>query len=371
MFETVEKTVSEIIDFNKSKTNGSKFTKTFIQENMGDIPVYGASLDETEVSYGYVKDGLEGIKYFKDCLTWNIDGSAGIFYRKGYFSLSEKVIPLIPFENIQDLIDLDFLKYSIMYSKEFAEFGFSNKAGKGKLGEIKINIPIKSDGSFDLEKQKELAKKYKDIEEKKKVLLEKIEILKKYKILIEADTSIATKDVDLNSMITHNNGKANYTKEFCQENKGDIPLYSANNSKPIAYMNKADYNGKYLSYSKNGCAGYISIMEGAFSINGDRCVLTLNKGYEKVDLLYLKYFLEPIFRANIKGRIGINGKNEYTKLNSTMIKKLKIQVPIPIKSDGSFDLEKQQELAMKYANVESIKQNIYNQIKELTSIMVD
>lgn len=86
--------LEEIIDFNV-KTNSSKFTKTFVQENKGDIPVYSASKDYNLVGYGYVKDNLEGVQYFNDCLTWNIDGSIGkVHYRKGRFSLSEKVIPL-------------------------------------------------------------------------------------------------------------------------------------------------------------------------------------------------------------------------------------------------------------------------------------
>ena len=98
--------------------------------------------------------------------------------------------------------------------------------------------------------------------------------------------------------------------------------------------------------------------------------MTINPGYDRVDLDYLKYYLEPIFRANIKGRIGINGKNEYTKLNSTMIKKLNIQVPIPIKSNGEFDLNEQKRLAKKYATIELIKKNLYEQINQLTKISV-
>ena len=66
------------------KTNNSKFTKVFVEKNRGHIPVYGASKNEKTVDYGYIKDNLEGIKYFRDCLTWNIDGSIGkVFLRQG------------------------------------------------------------------------------------------------------------------------------------------------------------------------------------------------------------------------------------------------------------------------------------------------
>ena len=79
-------------------SNGSSFTKTFIKNNSGDIPVYGASKEDEKPSYGYVannaiirekKNGKfqeTKVKYFNDCLTYNIDGFAGyIFYRKGKF----------------------------------------------------------------------------------------------------------------------------------------------------------------------------------------------------------------------------------------------------------------------------------------------
>ena len=51
-----EFSLDKIIDFTKSITNGSEFTKTLINKNKATIPVYGASNDENEVSYGYVKD---------------------------------------------------------------------------------------------------------------------------------------------------------------------------------------------------------------------------------------------------------------------------------------------------------------------------
>ena len=67
--------------------------------------------------------------------------------------------------------------------KELAKhnFGFTNKAGKDKIKDIEIKIPITSKGKFDLEKQREIAEKYKQIEEIKKNVkaeLEKIETIK-------------------------------------------------------------------------------------------------------------------------------------------------------------------------------------------------
>lgn len=177
--------IKDIFDL-KIKTNNSKFTKTFIDKNKGAIPVYSASKFPENVDYGYVKDKLEGVKYFEDCLTWNIDGSIGkVYLRKGRFSLSEKVIPLILQKKYKDNLDLLFLKYAIEmeFSKHY--FGFDNKAGKGKIQEIEISIPTDIKGSFDLDLQKQLAEKFKRIEDIKKSISDELEKISSTEIEFE------------------------------------------------------------------------------------------------------------------------------------------------------------------------------------------
>lgn len=87
----VKKTIHEIFDFSISTNSG--LTKSFVNSHKGTVPVYGASQDLSIPSYGYIQDGLEGIKYFDDCLTYNKDGASGlVFFRKGHFTISEKVV---------------------------------------------------------------------------------------------------------------------------------------------------------------------------------------------------------------------------------------------------------------------------------------
>lgn len=372
MSETVKKAIAEIIDFTKSKTNSSKFTKTFIQEHKGTVPVYGASLIEDEVGYGYVADNLPNVRYFDDCLTWNIDGSTGIFFRKGHFSLSEKVIPLIVFEEIADQIDVLFLKYSIMFSKEFKEFGFSNKAGKGKLGEIEINIHILPNGEYDLETQKELAKQYQDIERQKNILLGKIEELKKSKIVVDYDKSICYKEVPITKLFTPKGGDMKLSKPYCQEHSGEYPVYSGSTTREMfGSIDNFKYDGEYLTWVIDGLAGYVMRLNGKFSITCHRGILVPTDECKNIDLLYVKYILEPIFRKRARGRIGINGKNEYTALKPTHIVNYNDAISIPVDENGEYDLAKQQELAQKYATIETIKQNLQAQVKSLTNIVVN
>ena len=168
--------LSEIFDFSIT-TNSSKFTKTFINNNKGEIPVYGASKNIEDVSYGYIKDNIDGVKYFSDCLTWNIDGSIGLFYRSGRFSLSEKVIPLILKQPYIGKLDLDFLRYTILTEVQKNPFTYTNKGGKTRLGKITISVPIDKNGDYDIDAQRMIAEKYKAIEQYKNEVKARLDIL--------------------------------------------------------------------------------------------------------------------------------------------------------------------------------------------------
>ncbi|MDR0472257.1 MAG: restriction endonuclease subunit S, partial [Treponema sp.] len=131
------------------------------------------------IDYGYVQDNLPNIKYFENCLTWNIDGSIGkVYYRQGRFSLSEKVIPLILQEQYKTKLDVFFLKYIIETTFNKQRFNFNNKAGKSKIKDILIDIPIDTSGEFDLFFQREIAEKYNKAEYLKNIVLKELENIK-------------------------------------------------------------------------------------------------------------------------------------------------------------------------------------------------
>ena len=102
----------------------------------------------------------------------------------------------------------------------------------------------------------------------------------------------------------------------------------------------------------------MATLNGKFSITCHRGILIPKDNRDDIDLLYIKYVTEPIFRKRARGRIGINGKNEYTALKPTHIALYNDSIPIPIKRDGSFDINKQKELAGRYATIETIKNEI-------------
>lgn len=361
---------NEVIHLEKSKLNG-----------IDDVEVLSSSVDKS-FSMGFVSKNLhlhnKPIKIFeaKEGILVSRNGNAGIltYLPKGKYTMNDHAYILFIKPEFNNFLDTFYL--SLQLQSETLKFLSTREGNKNwnitkfmKNGQV--YIPTNSDGKFNLKAQIELANIYKQLEDKKKKLLKRISELEELMIHIDIESDIEYKDVPLNKIVDHINGDAKYTKQWCKDNKGDFPVYSANNNEPISYINHYDYDGEYLTYSKNGCAGYISIINGKFSVNGDRCVMPKKEEFKDiVDIMYLKYYLEPIFRTNKKGRLGDLGKNEFTKLNSTMIKKLNIQVPIPITSDGSFDLEKQKEIANKYRQIDEIKQGLIDKIKSLVEIKV-
>ena len=135
-------------------------------------------------------------------------------------------------------------------------------------------------------------------------------------------------------------------------------------------VNIAEYSGEYLTWCIDGLAGYIMYHNEKFSITCHRGILLPTDKCVDIDLRYIKYVLEPIFRKRKKGREGDMGKNEYTSLKPIAIKRMTDTIPIPVSEDGKYDFQKQKELADKYEQIEEIKRSIAQKILTLSEIIV-
>lgn len=98
-----------------------------------------------------------------------------------------------------------------------------------------------------------------------------------------------------------------------------------------------------------------------FSATNHRGVLVPK--VEGIDLQYIRYVLEPIFRELKMGRAGDNGENEYTSLPPFRVKNAKFS--IPVKEDGTFDLEVQKAIAQKYVFIDQMKDTIREKLDSL------
>ena len=80
--------------------------------------------------------------------------------------------------------------------------------------------------------------------------------------------------------------------------------------------------------------------------------------------MWQNLFLEIVSKVEKE----IWGKNEFSKLTPNMIKKSLI--PIPVLEDETFDLEAQKQLALKYQQIEDIKRNLYEKVKNLLDVVM-
>jgi type I restriction enzyme M protein len=359
-------TLNEIIDFSH-KTNNSQFTKAFVDKNKGEVPVYSASDNSNLVGYGYVQDNLPQIKYFQDCMTWNIDGSIGqVFIRKGRFSLSEKVVPLILFQQYENQLDKSFLKYAIEQQAKQEGFGFTNKAGKAKLAKMSISIPLNGNGIYDLELQQDIVEKYNVVTDLKAKIVEYEKTLKDLTILIENETT-SCQVVKISDIFETKKGFSKYTRTYGQSNSGDYPVYSGSTNAPIMHISSYDYSGDVLSWVVDGLAGYMQVLSGKYSATGHRGLMFLK--IADIDIYYIKHILEPVLRALAKGRKGDKGKNEYTNVTPSVVES--VTISIPTLPNGCFDIARQNEIAESYRKAEEVKALLLLELQKIKSVSID
>lgn len=185
---------------------------------------------------------------------------------------------------------------------------------------------------------------------------------------LEKKNEYAMRNFPLVSLFDTVKGSSKYTKKFGNTHPGSYPVYSASSQKPLTYLDTFDYDGKYMSWSTNGFAGTILVLDGKFSINGDRGILIPKDGRTDVDLEYMKFILQPIFREMAKGRKGDNGEDEFTKLYPSMLNN--VMIPLPIDASGQISLEAQQEIARRYNTIAQIKETIQKKRDEIADSIV-
>lgn len=343
-----------------NKRGNSKYTKKYCNENKGKYEVFTGT---TIGSFGFINT----YDYDEELLTYTTDGeNAGtIEVLKGKYNIGGHRAILFPKSK----------NLSILYFKYILQKSFFDNVKKGdvpsltwsRIKEMNISVPIDEYGNFDIEKQKEIVSKYERIENKKREINEKLKHINEVYLdfmNVKQEKSII---MPFEKLFRIRRGKV-ISVPYIAKNKGIYPVYSTQLNEPLGYINSYMYDGEYLIWNTDGLGGYIRKVSGKFSITNIVGIMILELEYKEIiNLDYVRHYLQPVFRSNIKGREGSGGKNEYTKLNSTMIKNLKIEVPIPIKVDSTFDLEKQNEVVSKYETIEKIKKSI----NENTNVLLE
>jgi type I restriction-modification system DNA methylase subunit len=340
---------------------GKRLLKRELIHITGNIPVYSANVKQPIALYN--KSNIDDFK--NNFILWGIDGDFE-------YNFIQKNIPFATTDHcgtiriFDDNILPGYLMIQLDRIKHLYGFDRGLRASLKNMQNVSVNMPIDENGNFDLEKQKEVVEKYDCIFDLKFKVQKYREQLVEFNIGLDNDLkNIVNCPLDLLFFIEKGNSK--YTKKYGNLNKGIYPVYSASNNLPLTYISTYDYDGTYLTWATNGFAGYMKIISGKFSINGDRGLLKPKA--EGINLFYIKFILEPKLRSVAKGRKGERGEDEFTKVYPTMISNIEIPVPTNLKNE--FDIFLQEYIANKYDKIDQIKKFLFNELDKINNSMID
>ena len=340
-----------------------KYTRSYVHEHTGEYPLYSGN------TFGPFAQ-IDSYDYNVPALTWAIDGLAGymMIHRSPFSATNHRGILLLKDTNI----DLEYAKYTL--EPIFRELKKGRQGDNGEneytslppfmIQSVKFAVPVDHNGEPWLEKQKEIAAGYVTLEQTKEIVVEQIANLSQVSIVPNCD-EYAIEYLPLSELFDTIKGKSKYTKKYGNLHSGPYPVYSASSQGTLTHLDTYDYDGRYMTWSTNGFAGTILILDGKFSINGDRGILVPKNGRQDLDFDYMKFTLEPIFRELAKGRKGDNGEDEFTKLYPSMLND--IMVPIPVDGEGNISLSLQKEIAQKFISVQNSQKEIIEKLDALIS----
>lgn len=289
----------------------------------------------------------------------NGDGSAGrnfVIHTKPFYVNTDRIVVQV----LRKDISPQYVRVALNDMKEKYGFNHAHKANSHNLAPVTIQLPVKSNGCYDLEQQEIMVEIFNYLEDMRKSLLHQKDRVVESNVCVDLSCyHFAQKKIsDLFSVLR---GSGKYTRSYTQEHPGAVPLFSGNTSGAFAHVDTADYNTPCLSWVIDGLAGYLMFHSSEFSATNHRGVL-LPK-FSDINLQYAKFIMEPIFRNAKKGRVGDNGENEYSSLPPFMVSEL--LVPFPVDDTGKISLSAQQEIAEQYITVEQCKRDVAEKLDAL------
>lgn len=330
--------------------------KDYIDAN-GRIPAYSSNVFSPFVytSYSNVED------FSVPYVLWGIDGTFefNVMPIGNKFAYTDHC-GVIKIKNPK--INPYYLAYTLEENKHKYGFDRGLRASLSNMKSVKVSIPVDDSGEFDESAQSSIADSMLGMRQIRDNLSERRTNIADIKVVLE-DENYTYSYFPLTNILEPIKGLSKYTKKYGNLHGGPYPVYSASSKKALTYIDTFDYDGKYMTWSTNGFAGTILVLDGKFSINGDRGVLIPKDDRTDIDLDYMKFTLEPLFRDLAKGRKGDNGEDEFTKLYPSMLND--IMVPVPVDEHGSIDLYAQKEIATKYLAIEQSKDEVISKLDAL------
>ncbi len=360
-FSVRDVSITDSTYFDVLSSNQLGLTKTQINNlPIGEVPVYSAAKEpilhiEKLSKLPIMADDANPIISFAN----DGDGSAGrnfVLHTEPFYISASRTAISIKVDTILPMYVLS----QIWGMKEKYKFNYGFKANRQNLKSVVIQIPIDNNGGFDIEIQELIANQFSVVNELKFEISKKCEDIALLNVYLDL-SNYDIRNFLLSKLLEPVKGKGKYTKKYGDVHKGEYPVYSASANSPLTYIDTFDFEGSYLSWATNGFAGTTTILNGKFSINGDRGLLKPKN--KNIDINYIKFVIEPIFRKLAKGRRGDNGKDEFTKLYPSMISD--VLIPIPVNTNDELSLSAQKEIAIKYQVIKQTKIEVLMKLREL------
>lgn len=160
-----------ITDIFDPKKGNAKYTKKYMHDHNGRYPVYSSQTS----NLGQI-GSINTYDYEEECFTWTTDGTyvGTVFYRNGKFSITTHCGILRLKKEYKGKLDFEYLNFILNQTlpKYKLGEGSNKRLGIERMGEILVEIPMGKNGDFDLIKQREIAEKFRKIENIKQKLEE-------------------------------------------------------------------------------------------------------------------------------------------------------------------------------------------------------
>ena len=335
---------------------GKRLLKKDLIHIKGKIPVFSANA-KVPISF-HNKSNITD--FSNNFVLWGIDGD----FDFNFISKNTLFVTTDHCGTIRILKDEILPEYLMLQLEKIKhKYGFDRglRSSLKNMRDVCVEIPFDEQGDIDVEKQKEVIEKYEPIVE----LKTKIENYKKQieKLNVEVENEYRKRMFNLDDLFKIESGNSKLTQNYLNSHKGDYVVYSANTKQNgvFGYINSYEFDKECIQLTTNGVyAGTFFYREKhKFSINGDARLLI--KKNENLDYYYLLNALKNAFAMH-----NFNWENKPT------IEKIKpIEIPIPIDSNGKFDLSVQQQIAEKYHKIEQIKKNILEELDKISNIEIE
>ncbi len=342
---------------------GKRIVKKDIINISGNKPIYSANV-KTPIGF---QDQSNISNFDNNFVLWGIDGDFE-------FNAIPKNHPFVTTDHCGAIriLNNDILPTYLMIQLEKVKhkYGFDRelRASLENMGNVSIEIPFKTNGNIDIDKQREIISKYEYVFGLKKKVFDYKQKIKSLNVSVAsliADSKFG--NVAISSILDSpptNSGLKKKDVSLVSTHKNNIPVYSATmiENAVFGWVSEDSKWKKYenvLTWNKDGSSGFVFYRKNRFVPYEKVKLLKIKEEYNSdLSYHYLKYV--------IQNRLFEEGFGFSVKCS--MNKVLKLNIPIPIGNDGMFDKNRQNEIASVYEDIDEIRQSILDELEKILNI---